>query len=122
MRNQREVLDRLLYDLFNTRMFMATQLVSIIASIFALIFVLTCFEADPDRSNPTRNRFERPLDTIRAFEAAIDGGYNRNSILRSDSESVANWSRRGSYYGSKYPNFFFNSSLLTYTQSHIRNH
>ncbi|KAI2464479.1 hypothetical protein F4781DRAFT_436389 [Annulohypoxylon bovei var. microspora] len=54
---------------------------------------------DPDRSNPTRSRLERPLDTIRAFEVAIDGGYNRNSILRSDSESVANWSRRGSYYG-----------------------
>ncbi|KAJ5112000.1 hypothetical protein N7532_000045 [Penicillium argentinense] len=27
---------------------------------------------DPDRSNPTRNRLERPLDTIRSFEAAID--------------------------------------------------
>ncbi|OQE16125.1 hypothetical protein PENSTE_c025G01778 [Penicillium steckii] len=28
--------------------------------------------ADPDRSNPTRSRMERPLDTIRSFEAAID--------------------------------------------------
>ncbi|KAI0382095.1 hypothetical protein F5Y04DRAFT_57898 [Hypomontagnella monticulosa] len=55
---------------------------------------------DPDRSNPTRSRMERPLDTIRAFEAAIDGGYSsRKSVYRSDSESVANWSRRGSYYG-----------------------
>nr|ADO29925.1 hypothetical protein PP103 [Penicillium paxilli] len=27
---------------------------------------------DPDLSNPTRNRLERPLDTIRSFEAAID--------------------------------------------------
>ncbi|KAJ5226559.1 uncharacterized protein N7469_006565 [Penicillium citrinum] len=27
---------------------------------------------DPDRSNPTRSRLERPLDTIRSFEAAID--------------------------------------------------
>ncbi|KAL4881869.1 hypothetical protein BJY04DRAFT_217935 [Aspergillus karnatakaensis] len=26
---------------------------------------------DPDRSNPTRARLERPLDTIRGFEAAI---------------------------------------------------
>ncbi|KAI0890733.1 uncharacterized protein GGS22DRAFT_17762 [Annulohypoxylon maeteangense] len=60
---------------------------------------------DPDRSNPTRSRLERPLDTIRGFEAAIDGGYNRNSILRSDSESVANWSRRGSYYGNNQPRF-----------------
>lgn len=39
--------------------------------------------ADPDRSNPTRSRWERPLDTIRSFEAAIDGGYNnRRSIIR----------------------------------------
>ncbi|KAI5867041.1 hypothetical protein GGS23DRAFT_302615 [Durotheca rogersii] len=54
---------------------------------------------DPDRSNPTRSRSERPLDTIRAFEAAIDGGYNRKSMLRSESESVLNWDRRASYYG-----------------------
>ncbi|KAI9370123.1 hypothetical protein BJX61DRAFT_544931 [Aspergillus egyptiacus] len=27
---------------------------------------------DPDRSNPTRPRLERPLDTIRGFEAAIE--------------------------------------------------
>ncbi|KAJ5466782.1 hypothetical protein N7475_004534 [Penicillium sp. IBT 31633x] len=27
---------------------------------------------DPDLSNPTRNRLERPLDTIRAFDAAIE--------------------------------------------------
>ncbi|KAK6948228.1 hypothetical protein Daesc_009992 [Daldinia eschscholtzii] len=53
--------------------------------------------ADPDRSNPTRSRLERPLDTIRAFEAAIDGAYSRQS----DTASVANWSRRGSYYGSE---------------------
>jgi hypothetical protein len=32
--------------------------------------------ADPDLSNPTRPRFERPLDTIRSFEAAIDGSYH----------------------------------------------
>lgn len=31
--------------------------------------------ADPDRSNPTRSRLERPLDTIRSFEAAVDGKY-----------------------------------------------
>lgn len=34
------------------------------------------YVADPDLSNPTRPRFERPLDTIRAFEAAIDGSYH----------------------------------------------
>lgn len=28
--------------------------------------------AEPDLSNPTRYRFERPLDTIRSFEAAIE--------------------------------------------------
>ncbi|KAJ5335604.1 hypothetical protein N7541_005428 [Penicillium brevicompactum] len=27
---------------------------------------------DPDQSNPTRSRLERPLDTIRSFDAAID--------------------------------------------------
>lgn len=38
---------------------------------------------EPDLSNPTRSRWERPLDTIRSFEAAIDGGYNnRRSIIR----------------------------------------
>lgn len=55
--------------------------------------------ADPDRSNPTRSRWERPLDTIRGFEAAIDGGYNRKSFYRPESESVAGWNRRSSYYG-----------------------
>ncbi len=39
--------------------------------------------AEPDKSNPTRYRWERPLDTIRAFEAAIDGGYNRKSFYPS---------------------------------------
>ncbi|KAI2636035.1 hypothetical protein GGS21DRAFT_61570 [Xylaria nigripes] len=58
--------------------------------------------ADPDRSNPTRSRWERPLDTIRSFEAAIDGDYNRKSLLKQDTESVANWNRRSSYYGSKH--------------------
>jgi hypothetical protein len=33
--------------------------------------------ADPDLSNPTRRRTERPLETIRSFEAAIDGEFNR---------------------------------------------
>ncbi|KAI1311407.1 hypothetical protein F5Y03DRAFT_306296 [Xylaria venustula] len=54
---------------------------------------------DPDRSNPTRSRWERPLDTIRSFEAAIDGGYNRKSIYKPDTESLAGWNRRSSYYG-----------------------
>ncbi len=37
---------------------------------------------DPDLSNPTRPRLQRPLDTIRAFEAAIDGSYNRRESFR----------------------------------------
>ncbi|KAL1908237.1 hypothetical protein Sste5344_005995 [Sporothrix stenoceras] len=54
--------------------------------------------AEPDKSNPTRYRWERPLDTIRSFEAAIDGGYTRKSSYPSDNESNANFSRRNSYY------------------------
>lgn len=42
--------------------------------------------ADPDRSNPTRHRLERPLDTIRAFEAAIDGSHARRAFARSGTE------------------------------------
>lgn len=54
--------------------------------------------SEPDRSNPTRSRWERPLDTIRSFEAAIDGGYNnRRSMIRPDVDSGNN--RRQSYYG-----------------------
>ncbi|KAJ5260555.1 hypothetical protein N7478_012160 [Penicillium angulare] len=34
--------------------------------------------ADPDRSNPTRARLERPLDTIRSFEAAIESHRKQN--------------------------------------------
>ncbi|KAL8782835.1 MAG: hypothetical protein Q9213_005074 [Squamulea squamosa] len=55
--------------------------------------------ADPDRSNPTRPRLERPLDTIRAFEAAIDGSYERTTPSRADtSDGMTGQSRRTSYY------------------------
>ncbi|KAJ5624212.1 hypothetical protein N7510_000521 [Penicillium lagena] len=57
---------------------------------------------DPDLSNPTRPRLERPLDTIRSFEAAIYGTYNSNrmSFVRTDDASQAgDYSRRTSYYG-----------------------
>ncbi|KAL1841106.1 hypothetical protein VTJ49DRAFT_7384 [Mycothermus thermophilus] len=56
---------------------------------------------DPDRSNPTRSRWERPLETIRSFEAAIDGGYNRRSIVARQDEGPGSWgpSRRASYHG-----------------------
>jgi len=34
---------------------------------------------EPDLTNPTRHRFERPLDTIRSFQESIDRQYRRNS-------------------------------------------
>jgi hypothetical protein len=45
--------------------------------------------ADPDWSNPTRPRFERPLDTIRSFEAAIYGTYS--------SQRPVSYARTGSF-------------------------
>jgi hypothetical protein len=65
---------------------------------------LTTAPAEPDLSNPTRSRWERPLDTIRSFEAAIDGEYRRRaSQMRSDQTDVMSTyggaSRRSSYYG-----------------------
>ncbi|KAH7257374.1 hypothetical protein BKA59DRAFT_106173 [Fusarium tricinctum] len=60
---------------------------------------------DPDKSNPTRNRWERPLDTIRSFEAAIDGGYSRKSLYRTETDSQANWNRRNSSYTTNPPRF-----------------
>lgn len=56
---------------------------------------------EPDLSNPTRPRWERPLDTIRSFERAIDGGYKRRSISRSESYDIRDQyaSRRSSAYG-----------------------
>ncbi|CDM32282.1 hypothetical protein DTO013E5_3523 [Penicillium roqueforti] len=58
---------------------------------------------DPDLSNPTRPRLERPLDTIRSFEAAIYGTSinNRASYARTeDASQMGDFSRRTSYYGS----------------------
>ncbi|EPS26987.1 hypothetical protein PDE_01928 [Penicillium oxalicum 114-2] len=68
---------------------------------------------DPDWSNPTRPRHERPLDTIRSFEAAIYGTYVNNrpgSYIRTDdaaSQMGDYTSRRTSYHGGQnggYPN------------------
>ncbi|EEH10744.1 predicted protein [Histoplasma capsulatum G186AR] len=58
---------------------------------------------DPDLSNPTRHRFERPLDTIRSFEAAIDGSYlnRRVSYIRGDESANGGYSRRSSYFGDR---------------------
>ncbi|QIW95882.1 hypothetical protein AMS68_001400 [Peltaster fructicola] len=54
---------------------------------------------DPDLSNPTRPRMERPLDTIRSFEKAIDSGYKRRTMMRGESYNEQNASRRNSYIG-----------------------
>lgn len=45
----------------------------------AMAHSVNTLAGDPDRSNPTRSRMERPLDTIRSFEAAIDASYKRRS-------------------------------------------
>jgi hypothetical protein len=58
---------------------------------------------DPDLSNPTRPRLERPLDTIRSFEAAIYGTYTGRPASYAKTEPElgyrADYSRRSSYYG-----------------------
>ncbi|KAJ6009649.1 hypothetical protein N7522_004665 [Penicillium canescens] len=55
---------------------------------------------DPDLSNPTRPRFERPLDTIRSFEAAIYGSSRAAYARTEDAGSqMGDFSRRTSYYG-----------------------
>ncbi|KAF2187814.1 hypothetical protein K469DRAFT_771322 [Zopfia rhizophila CBS 207.26] len=58
---------------------------------------------EPDLSNPTRSRWERPLDTIRSFEAAIDNEYRRRAQpMRPEStvDAMSGYgSRRSSYYG-----------------------
>ncbi len=38
--------------------------------------------ADPDLSNPTRSRLERPLATIMSFHAAVDGSYGEKPFSR----------------------------------------
>ncbi|KAF2459991.1 hypothetical protein BDY21DRAFT_361857 [Lineolata rhizophorae] len=56
---------------------------------------------EPDLSNPTRPRWERPLDTIRSFDARIDLEYKRRTTMfRADMGGYD--SRRSSYYGDGY--------------------
>ncbi|KAF2874914.1 hypothetical protein BDV95DRAFT_603698 [Massariosphaeria phaeospora] len=70
--------------------------------------------AEPDLSNPTRSRWERPLDTIRSFEAAIDTEYRRRaSTMRAQSSADAMSgfaSRRSSYYGGHEQNRYSTAS------------
>ena len=65
----------------NTAMQRVISLVRCRHSLYAQV-VANTYTADPDRSNPTRPRMERPLDTIRSFEAAIDGSYSRRASFR----------------------------------------
>jgi len=62
---------------------------------------------DPDLSNPTRYRFERPLETVRRFEEQIDREYSRRQqVLRAESyvEPGNSTSRRSSYFGGQEQN------------------
>ncbi|KAJ2904785.1 hypothetical protein MKZ38_007141 [Zalerion maritima] len=81
--------------------------------------------AEPDKSNPTRSRWERPLDTIRGFEAAIDGAYStRRSYVRADSDSVMMRPKscypprfpQESYYGNSRPSSYRPDSQLDPTR------
>lgn len=68
---------------------------------------------DPDFSNPTRSRWERPLETIRRFQEQIDEDYKRRVTVAGQGElptasciilmelttHVELASRRSSYYG-----------------------
>lgn len=57
---------------------------------------------NPDRSNPTRPRNERPLDTIRAFEYACTG----DERLRDEMETPRlGWNTRSTYPGGILPRF-----------------
>ncbi|CAF9909246.1 MAG: hypothetical protein ALECFALPRED_005425 [Alectoria fallacina] len=64
---------------------------------------------DPDLSNPTRPRMERPLDTIRSFEAAIDGSYNRRASFRAESANPLSPqnNRRSGYFPGRAFQFFW---------------
>jgi len=53
---------------------------------------------EPDLSNPTRYRYERPLDTIRGFQESIDRGYRRNSLYQEgDAQSTVQGTTHGGY-------------------------
>ncbi|CAN8099471.1 unnamed protein product [Discula destructiva] len=54
---------------------------------------------EPDQSNPTRWRYERPLDTIRSFENAIRKRDRSSLMPPGDNESVMSYNIRSSYYG-----------------------
>jgi len=56
--------------------------------------------SDPDRSNPTRWRMERPLDTIKSFEIAIDRAFaQRHGSTLPPGPAGAQSQRSSSYWG-----------------------
>ncbi len=69
------------FEILSTAMQMETSSVGK-AQELSETSVSDALTADPDLSNPTRPRMERPLDTIRSFEAAIDGSYSRRASFR----------------------------------------
>ena len=71
---------------------------------YSIAHRLTAILVDPDRSNPTRPRLERPLDTIRAFERAAEATHSgRRSTYSGRPGSQVGYdpsqSRRSSYFG-----------------------
>ncbi|RMD40088.1 hypothetical protein DV735_g5060, partial [Chaetothyriales sp. CBS 134920] len=62
---------------------------------------------EPDRSNPTRYRFERPLDTIRSFNAAAEGTSYRRSSYHAHQRSGSQYSEMG---GGNRQNSYYNNN------------
>ncbi|KAI5820527.1 hypothetical protein BZA77DRAFT_300992 [Pyronema omphalodes] len=58
---------------------------------------------EPDLTNPTRDRWERPLDTIRAFQASIDRGYKDERSGGPPSQDARSFTGRDPY-GRQGPN------------------
>ncbi|KAI5287735.1 hypothetical protein KEM54_005786 [Ascosphaera aggregata] len=69
---------------------------------------------DPDLSNPTRHRLERPLDTIRSFEAAIEESYYTKRV----SYGSRNNDQQGSTYDHRYGHTSNSDAMASTTYSH----
>jgi len=73
---------------------------------------------EPDRSNPTRARWERPLDTIRSFQESIDRGYRRSYYQDEPPATPAetNWGPRSSARGeAATDSMYYNNRLANST-------
>lgn len=53
--------------------------------------------AEPDLTNPTRSRWERPLDTIRSFQESIDRGYRQSTYEDPPQPTSTQWTGRRIY-------------------------